>query len=236
MVTGHAALRLEKIHQATYSDDAWYLLSYQRHQGFPQIISSHIQKGIGLLHTDEASLLIFSGGETRKEVGPISEAASYYFLAQTEHWLSSSLASRVFLEEYARDSFENLMFSICRFREVTGHYPSYVTVVGFDFKQQRFQTEHRLALQYPEGNFSYVGLASPIGKFNQGQAVAGEQIALAAFQADLYGCLDNALANKRQLRNPFKRTHPYDLACPEMKAMLHWCGPGLIPLDSVPWR
>lgn len=235
IVAGHAALKLSMLPKATYTDDAWYLLSYQRNQGFPQIISSHIKKGIELLQGDSAALLIFSGGETRKEVGPISEAASYYYVAQANNWLSDVLAPRVFLEEFARDSLENLMFSICRFREVIGRYPSHISVVGFDFKKQRFNTEHRLALRLPEGNFSYVGVASP-AQFDQSRAEAGEHLALQQFEQDLYGCQDKALASKRQLRNPFKRTIPYELACPEMSALLHWCGPGVIAAEDLPWR
>jgi hypothetical protein len=38
----------------------------------------------------------------------------------------------------------------------------------------------------------------------------------------MYGCGDAALVQKRALRNPFRRTVPYELACPEMKELLHW--------------
>lgn len=42
---------------------------------------------------------------------------------------------RALTEEHARDSFENLLFSVCRFRELTGSYPRNITVsiltVGF---------------------------------------------------------------------------------------------------------
>jgi len=86
-------------------------------------------------------VLIFSGGQTRKDVGPTSEAASYYYLAQHQKWIpetnknsknnnkSPVVASasqnenginnasttppprnRVYLEEFARDSLENLLF------------------------------------------------------------------------------------------------------------------------------
>lgn len=34
-------------------------------------------------------------------------------------------------EEHARDSFENLLFSVCRFRELTGSYPQNITVCSF---------------------------------------------------------------------------------------------------------
>lgn len=35
---------------------------------------------------------------------------------------------RALTEEHARDSFENLLFSVCRFRELTGTYPYNITV------------------------------------------------------------------------------------------------------------
>jgi hypothetical protein len=37
---------------------------------------------------------------------------------------------RVQTEEFARDSFENLLFSICRFRQVSQKYPERITIVG----------------------------------------------------------------------------------------------------------
>ena len=70
----------------------------------------------------------------RRDVGPLSEAASYYYLAEEKKWFSGGVNQRTFLEEYARDSFENLLLSLCRFREASGTYPQKVTVVGFDFK------------------------------------------------------------------------------------------------------
>ncbi|RYH30030.1 hypothetical protein EON65_06500 [archaeon] len=235
IVPGHAALRVSMLSTAAYSDESWYLLSYQRNQAFPKIVSSHIKKGIELLDRDMASLLVFSGGQTRKDVGPISEAASYYYLVQYNNWASQTdLTTRIFLEEYARDSLENLMFSICRFREVTGTYPQHITVVGFDFKENRFTTLHRSALAYPAGNFTYVGLGSP-SKFNQMNAVTGEQQAISAFQQDPYGCHDPALANKRSIRDPFHRGTPYDVTCPEMLKLLHWCDANVIPQTNVPW-
>ena len=52
----------------------------------------------------------------------------------------------------------------------------------------------------------------------------------------MYGCGDAALVKKRTNRNPFKRTIPYELACPEMKDLLHWCGPDLFDVSQVPWK
>jgi hypothetical protein len=55
-------------------------------------------------------------------IGPLSEAASYYYFAQEKQWLHERIKSNIYLEEYARDSYENLLFSICRFYEVVGMF------------------------------------------------------------------------------------------------------------------
>jgi hypothetical protein len=61
-------------------------LPYQENQGFPEIITSHIQKGIELVSEDKNAVLIFSGGQSRKDVGPTSEGASYYYLAKEKNY------------------------------------------------------------------------------------------------------------------------------------------------------
>lgn len=235
IVAGHAVMRLSKLSVAQFEDSAWYLLPYQLKQGFPEIITSHIQRGIQLARDNPNSVLVFSGGETRKDVGPTSEAASYYYLAQESNWLTPNIATRTYLEEYARDSFENLLFSICRFREVTGTYPTRVTVVGFDFKGTRFTDLHRRAIGFPSDRFTYSGLRPKHPNFNHENAALGEKIAIAEFSKDMYGCKDPALSSKKSSRNPFHRTNPYELACPEIKDLLHWCGPELFDLSLLPW-
>ena len=239
IVAGHAVVKIDQIDRADKEANAWHLLEYQRDQGFPDIISSHILRGTELVKGDPSSLLLFSGGETRRDVGPISEAASYYFVAKHKHWLPEGDNydhPRTFLEEYARDSFENLLFSLCRFREITGRYPAKVTVVGFDFKSKRFTDMHAKALNIPDGKFRYVGLRPSSPHFDHGKAEEGEKTAQEEFSRDPYSC-SRALEGKRHLRNPFKRTVPYDTACPEIELLLHWCGPELF-VDSgnaVPW-
>ena len=262
IVAGHAVVKFDQIDRASTSPDAWYLLPYQKEQGFPDIIASHIQRGAETVKADPAALLLFSGGETRRDVGPMSEAASYYFVAKHMRWLpednveeqegketetdrqtgDSSTASltrahpRTFLEEYARDSFENLLFSLCRFREVTGRYPAKVTVVGFDFKERRFSDLHRAALNFPASHFHYIGVKPNSSMFDHKRADDGERDVRRQFAADPYSC-SGALEEKRHLRNPFKRTVPYDAACPEIEPLLHWCGPDPFEKsgEKVPW-
>jgi hypothetical protein len=48
-----------------------------------------------------------------------------------------SPAARATVEEFALDSYENLLFSIARFREATGRWPEEITVVGYGMKRRR---------------------------------------------------------------------------------------------------
>ena len=118
VVAGHAVVKIDQLATADVSDSGWFLLSYQKKQGFPGIITSHIKAGIELAEADPAAMLVFSGGQTRRDVGPTSEAASYFYLAAQHKWASPSAKSRTFLEEFARDSFENLLLSIARYDTV----------------------------------------------------------------------------------------------------------------------
>jgi hypothetical protein len=236
IVAGHAVLRAEKLNIAHRSDSGWYLLPYQKNRGYPAIIVSHIQKGVEVSLRDEKSLLIFSGGQTRKDVGPLSEGLSYYLLSEQNQYFPIHLMNRIFLEEFAKDSYENLLFSICRFREITNHYPSKITVVGFDFKSYRFTELHRKAIHFPIQNFSYIGLHVNHRNFDYHQAQLGENIAVEEFMNDLYGCKNPELQIKRKKRNPFYRKTPYELSCPEIKNLLKWCKSILYNQpQTLPW-
>ena len=252
VVAGHAVVRMNQLSSADKQDSAWWLLNYQKGQDFPAIISAHIKRGLELLAMDPSALLVFSGGQTRRDVGPTSEAASYYYVADTQGWIPKLSDSkdilietidnmthrepreRIFLEEYARDSFENLIFSLCRYREVVGVYPRRVTVVGFDFKAERFNRLHRAAIGFPETFFHYDGL-HPGGGFRNDVASAGEQGVIRIFESDPYAC-SKPLTDKVELRNPFHRSIPYPEACPEIRELLTWCGPDIYPdLATLPW-
>lgn len=69
------------------------------------------------------------------------------------------LLERAHSEEYARDSYENVLFSLCRFFEITGRYPEKVTVIGFAFKEKRFKDLHRKAVRFPKERYVPVGLS-----------------------------------------------------------------------------
>lgn len=93
-------------------------------------------------------------GQTRPLAGPRSEGQSYWNLAhhfyRDDRSMDKFMLERVYSEEFARDSYENLLFSLCRFFEITGRYPDKITVIGFGFKEKRFKDLHRKAVRFPK--------------------------------------------------------------------------------------
>lgn len=122
-----------------------------------------------------------------------------------------------------------------RFKEITGSYPTKITIVGYDFKARRFEDLHMPAIRFPPEAFRYVG-QHPEGKFDHAAAAEGERTsALEPYQADPYGCTaGGTLAEKRHQRDPFHRTPPYSLVCPEMSALLEYCGTEIFT-GGLPW-
>lgn len=139
------------------------------------------------------------------------------------------------------DSYQNLLFSIARFHEFTGHFPTKITVIGYEFKRRRFTELHRKAIAWPQNKFNYVGV-DPNHDGSGTNAIAGEvrlffkssiqissvnlfsqrQNGYLPYSVDLYGC-HSVLINKRRLRNPFSRFHPYHTSSPEIAPLLDWC-------------
>ncbi|KAI3460501.1 hypothetical protein Pfo_017164 [Paulownia fortunei] len=231
MVAGHSVYtssRCEKVDE----EDAWYLEPYQKHPGQAATFVTHIQKGVEITVNDDVALLLFSGGETRKDAGPRSEAQSYWIVAESKQWFGKrdSVRGRALTEEHARDSFENLLFSLCRFRELTGTYPHNITVVGYDFKEERFVHLHRSAIRFPEARFFYSG--TPSSQNSREAALKGEALVRTQFQEDPYGCL-GSLRRKKLGRDPFHRAIPYPNGCPEIEGLFRYCGtvpyPGFLP-------
>ncbi|CAH8357196.1 unnamed protein product [Eruca vesicaria subsp. sativa] len=95
------------------------------------------------------------------------------------------------------DSFENLLFSVCRFRELTGSYPHNITAkpllltnlnitgVSYDSKEERFGHSQCSAMGFPESRFFYLG--PPASVSSKEGALKGEAMVRAQFQEDPYG-------------------------------------------------
>eukprot|EP00899_Mesostigma_viride_P000113 jgi/Mesvir1/10101/Mv06974-RA.1 len=149
-------------HGAVNQEGAWALEPYQKTGGFEESFMAMTRAAIEFTASHENSMLLFSGGQTRPGTGPRSEAQSYWQAADARGWFGFPyVRERAFAEEFARDSFENLLFSLCRFHELTGRYPRNVTVVSYSLKRRRFTDVHRNAVAFPSGRFNFVGLPLP---------------------------------------------------------------------------
>ena len=210
------------------ADESWWLQDFQR--GEPPFYLEHIRHGVELAARDEKALLIFSGGQTRQEAGPRSEAQSYWLLAEHFKWFGyEAVQPRAGTEEFARDSLENVLFGLCRFREIAGRWPARLTVVSWAFKAARFAL-HRAAVRWPAERFEFVGVNNPPALSG---AEVGESNAREQFLRDPYGT-HAPLMVKREARNPFRRQTPYALTCPEVAPLLNHPGPAQFSAP-LPW-
>ena len=210
--------------------DAWYLEPYQRVPGQVESLMEHMQRGVAAAALNPESLLLFSGGATRAAAGPLSEGGSYWSVSQAAGWFGlAGVRERAHTEEYARDTHENLLFSLCRFHELTGAWPRNVTVVGYEFKRRRVTQLHRAALRFPEHRLTYLGTEAP----QPAAAEEAERAVTAAWAAQPFGC-GAELLEKRIARDPFARGVPYLARCAALHGLLAHCGPGPYR-GRLPW-
>lgn len=253
VVPGHAVFVGRDI--AQWRDSRlWALEPFQRGNGdlLVACFAEHMRRALELLASDvQRSLVVFSGGQSRPGAGPRSEGFSYYSVAEETSFFGlfaagSEPRDRIVAEEVARDSYENVLFSIARFKEVTGHYPRDVTVVGWAYKRDRFVQLHRAALRFPAAHFAYEGLdmkdiVAIVRKRDGSTALAGaaigkvysDRVTFDRDKSDVYLCRVNAAT--RTKRNPQRRGIPYFVTCPELSRLLAYCGPTLIAARDVPW-
>lgn len=227
VVAGHAVF-IGSQPPDVLDDSQWLLEDYQR--GEPKHFVEHIRLGVELAANRPASCLLFSGGRTRKET-PRSEAEGYQAIAVLQRfWEFDSVRSRSEIEDYARDSFENLLFGLCRFRELTGRYPARVFVVSWEFKRQRFLM-HCNALGYPVSQFTFVGTGRPE---DLATAERGEARVRRLFSQDPMG-RRSALAAMRERRNPHRVSPPYRQTNPELEQLFSQTGSDQPIAKSTPW-
>ncbi|KAE9408607.1 hypothetical protein BT96DRAFT_985487 [Gymnopus androsaceus JB14] len=224
----------------------WTLESYQRSSGRLEAFYQHIAQAqtfsvgiqwVGYLYfldySSPPSLTHFNRGQTRSGT-TTTEAESYLRLAIQSNLIPSDFV-RTTTENYALDSYQNLLFSIARFHEYTGVYPERITVVGYEMKRRRFTDLHRTAIRWPKHQFEYIGIDTRDAKENN-IALEGEKLSgYTPYSKDLYGC-HSELLRKRRARNHSLRFHPYHTYSPELTSLMEWC-----PADNtlyggiLPW-
>jgi hypothetical protein len=100
-------------------------------------------------------------------------------------------------------------------------FSTIMQVVSYDYKKFRFLNLHRAALRFPASQFSYRGSSSAPSSILDAQNA--ELLVEESFQRDPYGC-EGDLHEKRVKRDPFMRTVPYPVGCPEISGLFSYCG------------
>ena len=199
-------------------------MEHQKKENHLSAFLQHIENGIDLTYNNPNALLIFSGGSTRNGVGPFSEGSTYWKVAQNcdyENFKNFKyIENRAFTEDYAMDSFQNILFSICRFYEITGNYPSTITSISWSYKKTRFEKLHRKALDFPFNKFIFIGVDGDVNITDN--AWKYEKGAIELFKQDLFGCYLK-LKETRIKRNPYFKSLPYPHQCPHLKQLFNIC-------------
>ncbi|KAI5817457.1 hypothetical protein BZA77DRAFT_386741 [Pyronema omphalodes] len=191
-------------------ENEWVLESYQRGRNEQIVWGRHIEAGVKAAQEDEGALLVFSGGETRPGVGPRMEGGSYFDLAVARGLIDAPLLNRTTTELVALDSYQNLLFSLLRFHELTGSYPEHITLVSYAFKKSRFVDSHLAAIKYPETRFTFIGIdPEGIAEEEMEKIKLGEGKTREMWGKDPYACHEGGLRGKRRHRNGGRRGWGY---------------------------
>ncbi len=170
------------------------------HADYPEyvrIYEQQLREAFRLINECFYDALVISGGYTKLEIKK-SEANGML------DWANDLDLPRkkgiILLEEYAKDSFENLLLSLCRFFQFFNEFPETVHSCTWKFNTERFRI---LARQISLPHFQVI----PVGR-----RVGEEDIALKwaklAREDPFYSKQTNS-EEKYLKRDPWKKNHPY---------------------------
>ncbi|KAF2647691.1 hypothetical protein K491DRAFT_723209 [Lophiostoma macrostomum CBS 122681] len=202
-----------------FDESNWHLASFQRSDpetgkpGEHETFLGHISAGMDTLTSGAetgGNLLVFSGGATKAALTPLSEARSYYNAALALAIYSGQHGGgdaaelfdqgRILLEERATDSFQNLLFSIVLFRQITGHYPKDIRIITHAFKSKRFLDLHGPAISWPSDKIRVQGIDPIMSEAEYHDTVSGEErFGYKPFEEDCLGT-GELLSRKRSQR------------------------------------
>lgn len=241
VVCGHATFIGS--HRDIMSESQWLLQPYQRSNpatgklGEHETFVSHILSATFSVAARPEALLVFSGGRTSQ--ASRTEAQGY---EQVHLGLDDAFAigDRYAREDYATDSFQNLLFSILRFKQLVGRYPHDITVVTHAFKRDRILGRHAAALRWPADRIRLQGLDPPFTMDEWVETIESERKAESAFARNPFGA-QPPLSDKRLARNfdPDVVEHFYQDLEPEALAVLRYVNRSDqdLPLpERFPWE
>jgi len=155
-----------------------------------------LSKSIKALQDGLFDMLILSGGYTKKQIEK-SEAQGMLEWAQDLDMITDT--KRIILEEFARDSFENILFSMCKFYESYNRFPGSITFCSWTPKERRFRvTADSLKIS----TYSFWGIGE-----NKELECAEEKLLEIIITDPFYR--RHELAAKRQFRDPWNKGIPY---------------------------
>ncbi|KAL8852309.1 MAG: hypothetical protein Q9221_002805 [Calogaya cf. arnoldii] len=229
-----------------HDEAEWAIEPFQRGE-VPTFIE-HIKLGLRILSEQPDSLLVFSGGPTKKERTERCEGESYLALASANAYFSLPISPNpITHDRYSTDSYQNLLFSLLLFRSLTTAYPTHITLISHHFKRARFLELHLRAMRWPTGKVTYIGLDPPGSVTRREELEEGERVrGYGAWKEDLYG-VGELLGGKR-VRRGWKVERVEDVLgvfegkeWEMVRGLLEWEGgrdekevyPGELPWDQI---
>ncbi|KAL4875644.1 hypothetical protein BJY04DRAFT_223878 [Aspergillus karnatakaensis] len=184
------------------NENEWLIEPFQR--GETPTFTEHVKAGLKILDEDQESVLVFSGGVTKRPATNLAEGESYLNLAKDNAYFgygdSAHIISRIIAETHATDSYQNVLFSVLDFALYTGASPGKVTVITHEFKRKRFMECHFPALGLHPDRVSVVGINPPEEVTPLEELVEGEEKrGIGLWRGDMYG-VGKELSGKRAKR------------------------------------
>lgn len=187
-----------------HDEGNWHLAPFQKSDpatgkpGEHETFLAHVQASLDIMTTgpnatwkedvpwnQDSTILIFSGGATKQNLTPLSEACSYYHAALAQELSQGHIGGgrahqmyskgRILLEEHATDSLQNLLFSILLFRRTIGRYPKNIRVITHAFKSKRFLELHAPAIHWPKDRIQVQGLDPVMSSAEIESTLQGEE-------------------------------------------------------------
>lgn len=180
---------------------------YTEHPEQTKTYKEQLKTAFELLNDGEYDVLIISGGYTKLQIEK-SEARGMLDLA-TELKLKNK-RGLILLEEYARDSLENLLFSMCRHFQYLKSAPKSVGSCSWQFNVERYGIFAK-KLSIPD--FHVI----PVGRLKNEELISEKWAKLA--EKDPFYTKQSDSKEKYRNRDPWKKGHPYSQISPDFQRL-----------------